>query len=81
MISKQIIHNTIGQSMAAYVDYINNLRLTDLSNKLSSLLRVQTEQLYNLSKVESKAFKHLNLAKDEINNLIERNREIGRAHV
>jgi hypothetical protein len=74
MINKQTVHNTIGQGMAAYVDYLNNLRLFDLAEKLSILLRGQTEKLEELTKIESKAFAHLNLAKNSINNVIEINR-------
>lgn len=74
MINKQTVHNTIGQGMASYVDYINNLRLVDLSKKLSLLLREQTEQLKDLAKIESKAFEHLDFTKKNIDNLIEINR-------
>ena len=38
MISEQTIDNNVEQSIASYVDYLNNIRLTDLMNTLESIL-------------------------------------------
>lgn len=38
MISEQIIDNNVEQGIASYVDYLNNIRLTDLMNSLESIL-------------------------------------------
>ena len=38
MISEQTIDNNLEQGIASYVDYLNNIRLTDLMNSLESIL-------------------------------------------
>ena len=37
MISEQTIDNNVEQGIASYVDYLNNIRLTDLMNSLESI--------------------------------------------
>ena len=38
MLSEQTIDNNVEQGIASYVDYLNNIRLTDLMNTLESIL-------------------------------------------
>ena len=74
MISEQNIDNNVEQGIAAYVDYLNNIRLADLMNALESILTTETDKLSDLANKAANALSTLDWAKAEINNLIEINR-------
>ncbi len=74
MISEQTIDNNLEQGIASYVDYLNNIRLTDLMNSLESILTSETEKLSNLANKSANALSNLDWAKTEIDNLININR-------
>ncbi len=74
MIDKQTVHNTIGQGMAAYVDYLNKLRFKDLAEKLVLILREKELNLDYLNKNKLKSLEFLENTNEEINNLINLNR-------
>lgn len=74
MISEQTIDNNVEQSIASYVDYLNNIRLTDLMNTLESILTNETDKLSDLATKSANALSNLDWAKAEIDNLININR-------
>ncbi len=74
MINERIIDNNVEQGIAAYVDYLNNIRLSDLANALEKILTIETTKLAELSTRTSRALSELGLAKTEIENLININR-------
>lgn len=74
MISEQTIDNNVEQGIASYVDYLNNIRLTDLMNTLESILTNETDKLSDLAIKSANALSNLDWAKIEINNLIDSNR-------
>lgn len=74
MFNDQIKNHNVEQGIASYVDYLNNIRLTDLMNTIDSILTSETEKLSVLSSKSADALSHLNLAKSEINNLINSDR-------
>ena len=74
MITKQSIDNSLDQGIASYVDYLNNLRLTDLMNKLETILTSETEELSSLATKTANALSNLDRTKLEINNLMDINR-------
>ncbi|QIK85452.1 hypothetical protein G7061_01935 [Erysipelothrix sp. HDW6B] len=74
MISEQIIDKNVEQGFASYVDYLNNIRLTDLMNTLESILTSETDKLSDLATKSANALSNLDWAKAEIDNLININR-------
>lgn len=74
MISEKTIDNNVEQCIASYVDYLNNIRLTDLMNTLESILTNETDKLSDLAIKSSNALSNLDWAKKEIDNLISINR-------
>lgn len=74
MISEQTIDNNLEQGIASYVDYLNNIRLTDLMNSLESIITNETDKLSNLATKSANALSNLDWAKAEIDNLININR-------
>src|SRR6056297_1802999 len=74
MISEQTIDNNVEQGVASYIDYLNNIRLTDLMNKLESILTSETEKLSDIATKSATALSNLNLTKTEIDNLVNINR-------
>ena len=74
MISEQTIDNNVEQGIASYVDYLNNIRLTDLMNTLESILTSETDKLSDLATKSANALSNLDWAKAEIDNLININR-------
>jgi len=74
MINVHAIDNNVEQGIASYVDYLNNIRLTDLMNSLESILTSETEKLSNLATKSANALSNLDWAKTEIDNLININR-------
>ena len=74
MISEQTIDNNVEQGIASYVDYLNNIRLTDLMNTLESILTSETDKLSDLATKSANALSNLDWAKTEIDNLININR-------
>jgi hypothetical protein len=74
MISEQTIDNNVEQGIASYVDYLNNIRLTDLMNILESILASETDKLSDIATKSANALSNLDWAKIEIDNLININR-------
>lgn len=74
MISQKTIDNNVEQGIAAYVDYLNNLRLSDLLKNLDLILTNETDKLADLAARQAKALSNLDWAKSEIDNLINTNR-------
>jgi hypothetical protein len=66
--------NNIEQGIASYVDYLNNIRVTDLMNTLESILTNETDRLSELATKSANALSNLDWAKAEIDNLINSNR-------
>lgn len=74
MISQRSIDNNIGQGIASYVDYVNNLRLSDLMKNIELILTNETDSLANVASRKAQALSNIELASREINNLINTNR-------
>ena len=74
MVNKQYIDNNVEQGIAAYIDYLNNIRLKDLMDAIELILVTETEKLSDLSTRSANALANLDWAKIEINNLVEINR-------
>lgn len=74
MINEQTVDNNVEQGIAAYVDYLNSIRLIDLANALERILTVETEKAADLAQRTAKALSELGLAEKEIENLINSNR-------
>ena len=74
MLSDQTIDNNVEQGIAAYIDYLNNIRLTDLMNTLDIILTRETDKLSDLATKSANALANLDWAKMEIDNLININR-------
>lgn len=74
MLSEQTIDNNVEQGIAAYIDYMNNIRLTDLMNAIESILKSETDKLSDLDTKSANALAHLDRARMEIVNLINSNR-------
>lgn len=74
MMKQQVIDNNIEQGIAAYIDYLNNIRLLDLIHTIELILTDETDKLSDLAKRSSKALSNLELTKMEIDNLINSNR-------
>lgn len=74
MINQQSIENNLAQGIASYIDHLNNIRLTDLTNKLEVILNSETDKLSNLVTKSENALSNLDWAKIEIDNLINTNR-------
>lgn len=63
MSSQQTIDNNIEQGIASYVDYLNNIRVTDLMNTLESILTNETDRLSELATKSANALSNLDWAK------------------
>lgn len=74
MLSEQTIDNNVEQGIASYIDYLNNIRLSDLLNSLNAILSTETDKLSDLATRSANALSNLDLAKLEIENLININR-------
>ncbi|NLP22898.1 MAG: hypothetical protein GX368_08760 [Erysipelotrichaceae bacterium] len=74
MLNKQYVDNNVEQGIAAYIDYLNNIRLKDLMDAIELILITETEKLSDLSTRSANALANLDWAKIEINNLVEINR-------
>ena len=74
MLSEQTIDSNVEQGIASYVDYMNNIRLTDLMNAIESILKSETDKLSDLDTKSANALSHLDRARMEIVNLINSNR-------
>lgn len=71
---EQTIDNNIEQGIAAYINYLNEVRLIDLANALKLILANETDKLSELTDRTVTALSNLNWAKMEINNLVNVNR-------
>lgn len=74
MISQQAIDNNISQGIAGYVQYLNDLRLTDLVANLEKILTAETDKLAELASRQAKALSSIDWANLEIQNIVEINR-------
>ena len=74
MLDEQSRDNVLEQSIAAYVDYLNSIRLSDLLHSLDMILVNETNKLSDLATRTANALSNLDLAKLEIENLISNNR-------
>lgn len=74
MISEQTLDNNLEQGIASYVDYLNNIRLSDLLSTLDRILSNETDNLSELVVRSANALSNLELTKLEIENLININR-------
>lgn len=74
MLNNQTIDNNVEQGIASYIDYINNMRLSDLMTTIDIILTSETDKLSELSIKSANALSHLDWAKMEIDNLIDINR-------
>lgn len=74
MFNEQTVDNNVEQGIASYVDYLNNIRLADLMNKLDLILTIETDKLADLSTKSADALSNLDWTKTEIDNLININR-------
>lgn len=74
MLDEHTRDNVLEQSIAAYVDYLNSIRLSDLLHSLDVILVNETNKLSDLATRTANALSNLDLAKLEIENLISNNR-------
>ena len=74
MLNEQYLDNNVEQGIASYIDYLNNIRLSDLLNSLDAILSTETDKLSDLATRSANALSNLDLAKLEIENLININR-------
>ena len=74
MLNEQTIDNNVEQGIASYVEYLNNIRLTDLMNTLDLILTNETDKLSDLATKSANALSNLDWAKLEIDNLVNINR-------
>ena len=70
MLNEQYLDNNVEQGIASYIDYLNNIRLSDLLNSLDAILSTETDKLSDLATRSANALSNLDLAKLEIENLI-----------
>ena len=45
MLNEQYLDNNVEQGIASYIDYLNNIRLSDLLNSLDAILSTETDKL------------------------------------
>ncbi|MFC0234667.1 hypothetical protein ACFFIF_11840 [Vagococcus entomophilus] len=74
MLNEQYLDNSVEQGIASYVDYLNNIRLSDLLKSLDEILSTETDKLSDLATRSANALSNLDLANLEIENLINTNR-------
>ena len=68
MLNEQYLDNNVEQGIASYIDYLNNIRLSDLLNSLDAILSTETDKLSDLATRSANALSNLDLAKLEIEN-------------
>lgn len=66
--------HSIDQGLAAYIDYLNHLRLTDLMATLEAIFQAEESHLAELVARQRDALTELDWAKDEIVNLVQHQR-------
>lgn len=59
MLNEQTIDNNVEQGIASYVEYLNNIRLTDLMNTLDLILTNETDKLSDLATKSANALSNL----------------------
>lgn len=64
----------VAQGIAAYVDYLNNLRLADLASALNAILQQETDRLAGVDGRLAAALANIDLAQANVGNLIDANR-------
>lgn len=74
MNNEYIDSHNISQGIASYVDYLNNLRLTELIETLESILQTETGLLIDLDDRFISSMTHLDLASMQIDYFIQSNR-------
>ena len=64
MLNEQYLDNNVEQGIASYIDYLNNIRLSDLLNSLDAILSTETDKLSDLATRSANALSNLDLAND-----------------
>ena len=71
---KHAIDNNVAQGIAAYIDYLNKLRVSTLIDTLSRILNNETDQLEDLAKRQANALGNINLAQHNVMNIVNNGR-------
>lgn len=75
MISQQQVNNVFNQGLGGYVDYLNNLRLTELKESLTSILNSRNIELKDLETRTISALNYINKTDFNIHTqIIDKNR-------
>lgn len=74
MIERKAIDNNVAQGLAAYVEYLNHLRISTLMDMLDRILSNETNLLNEVDVRNAHALADINWARMNINNLIDVNR-------
>lgn len=67
---KHAIDNNIAQGIAAYIDYLNQLRVSTLMDTLRQILNNETGQLKDLAERQANALRNLDLANQNVMNIV-----------
>lgn len=74
MTDRRVIDMNVGQGIAAYIDWLNRLRLSELATALDAILKNETNQMADASGKLAKAMANLDLAKMNVANIVDSNR-------
>ena len=66
---KHAIDNNVAQGIAAYIDYLNQLRVSTLMDTLRQILNNETGQLKDLAERQANALRNLDLANQNVMNI------------
>lgn len=67
---KHAIDNNVAQGIAAYIDYLNQLRVSTLMDTLRQILNNETGQLKDLAERQANALRNLDLANQNVMNIV-----------
>ena len=67
---KHAIDNNVAQGIAAYIDYLNQLRVSTLMDTLRQILNNETGQLKDLAERQANALRNLDLANQNVMNMV-----------
>lgn len=74
MINSQETYKHTNQGVAAYVDYLNRIRLSELMSNINSILEAETDNLADLDNRTFKALSHIERSASNIEKLIDSKR-------
>jgi len=74
MINSQETYKHTDQGIAAYVDYLNHIRLSELISNINSILEAETDKLADLDNRTFKALSHIERSASNIEKLIDSKR-------